>query len=97
MKTHTEIASAVSRHPTVHEAEEVAVWSIGIEAGSDPLLVPRILQKLAVPDIELLGLNFSSGNTVSYARVHVRCRGALVRLVAKKLRQLVMVREARVE
>ncbi|HTH48611.1 MAG TPA: hypothetical protein VMB21_13950 [Candidatus Limnocylindria bacterium] len=80
---------------TVHEPEETSVWSLWIEAGSDPLLIPRILQKLAVPEIELLGLNLSRGEKVSFVRIHVRSRGALVRLAVAKLRKLVMVHEAR--
>jgi hypothetical protein len=95
MNTNCETTNPRPRHPTVHEPEDVTFWSVCIEAGPDPLLVPRVLQKLAVPEIELLGLNFSQGEIVSYLRVHVRCRGALVRLAVAKLRKLVMVREAR--
>lgn len=95
MKTNHEATHSLPRPPTVHEPEEIAVWSIAIEAGPDPLLVPRVLQKLAVPEIELLGLTFSAGKMVSYLRIHVRCRGALARLAVVKLQKLVMVHEVR--
>jgi len=97
MKTPPETTSPFCRPPTVHEPEAVAIWSIGIEAGPDPLLVPRVLQKLAVPDIELLGLNSPAGKWYLMRGCMCACRGALARLAVAKLRKLVMVREARLD
>lgn len=86
-------SSVPIHHPTVHESDLIGSWQINLEADPDDLLVlPRILQKLAVPSIELTGVNYERGATVAHITVRLRCPRAWLQLVRHKLSKLPSVR-----
>jgi len=78
---------------TVHGATAPVHWTIQIDATSEQLLLARILQKLAVPEIELHTVHFVAGRAGSPARVAVGiwAAPAWAELVARRLRKLVHV------
>src|SRR5882672_3672243 len=82
------------RVATVHEPEAATVHTITITAENEPLLLARILQKFAVPDIELLTVKFTAGEPNAEATAEVRFRTAPARalLTAAKLRKLIFAR-----
>jgi len=77
----------------VHLPSSTARWLLTVLAhGHDPLLVARVLQKVAVPEIEL--------EAVGYARERARlaitlvCTAARAELTRQKLERLADVRQA---
>lgn len=90
MTTHSPAPS-----PTVHVPESPAVQTIVLAADPEPLLLPRVLQKFAVPNIELLAVTYDAHWAHLPATIEIRFRTspARARLTAAKLRKLVLVRE----
>lgn len=78
---------------TVHHPAERTDWSIAVVAGQDPALVQRVLQKLAVPEIELLGLTFARGGVNASIQLEIRCTAARAELAVSKLGKLWPVNE----
>lgn len=78
---------------TVHEPAERRVFMISIEARREPMLLARILTKLAVPDIELLKMQYAVApdNELARCELLVRTTPARTDLTVAKLRKLVPV------
>lgn len=78
---------------TVHDAAVSTLWRVAIIGRAEPLLLPRILQKLAVPDIELLEVCYAVESATGRARCElcIHTTAARVELTAAKLRKIVTV------
>jgi len=77
------------------EAETViATWRLEITAAPEPLLLARVLQKLAVPEIELLAVDYAAGTAAGEActTLHIRAAAARARLATVRIEKLVSVR-----
>lgn len=79
--------------PTVHDPDIDRQWSIAVAASNDPLVLPRVLQKLAMPEIGILAVDYQVRETdaVTTTVLQVRATAARARLVANKLRRLAFV------
>lgn len=73
-----------------------ARWQLSVAADPEPLLLPRLLQKLAVPEVALQGVRFDAGGPASPARAELVFAAAAVRatLVTARVRRLMPVRSA---
>ncbi len=82
--------------PTVHETETPVVQTIMLTADNEPLLLTRVLQKFAVPDIQLVAVTYDAHWPYLPATIEIRFRTspARARLTAAKLRKVVVVRTA---
>ena len=78
---------------TVLEPAALAVWHVKVVARAHPLLLPRILQKLAVPDIELWEVRYRAGAPCGLC---IRTTAARVRLTSAKLQTLMGVERVEV-
>lgn len=69
-------------------------WRLEVVAGPEPLLLARLLQKLAVPGIRLSAVRYEAGVAASVARVSLRLQAApgRARLVAARCEKLLSVR-----
>lgn len=72
-------------------------WRLEITAASEPLLLARVLQKLAVPEIELRAVDYEAGAASGEARaiLHFRAVVARARLAAARMEKLLSVRTVR--
>lgn len=73
-----------------------ACWRLEITATPEPLLLARALQKLAVPEIELLAVDYDAGAATGEARASLRFLAAAprARLVTARVRKLWHIRSA---
>ena len=87
-----------TRRSTVHEPAAFIVQTIVIKAENELLLLTRILQKFAVPDVELLAVRFDASQAAMPVLVEVcfRTTPARGRLTAGKLRQLITVQSVEI-
>lgn len=74
---------------TVHEADADSIWLVELEAdATDPLILTRVLQKFALPSIELIGVTYRREAATVHISVRVRCAAAWMRLLRKKIAKL---------
>jgi acetolactate synthase regulatory subunit len=87
-------ATQPSRSPTVHEPADAAVHQLTLHCDHDPLLLQRILQKCAVPEIHVRSVRYTveSPEAETHIDLHLRCTPARAALTAEKLRKLTRVR-----
>lgn len=81
-----------STEPNAHATTpESPLWRLQIDAEPEPLLLSRILQKLAVPEIELRTAHYEAGTQGRGARAELTfCAvSSRARLVAVRLRKIV--------
>ncbi len=69
-------------------------WLLEIIAEPEPLLLARLLQKLAVPELELLGAEYEAGLAGGVARAMLRFHAVepRARLTAARIGKLISVR-----
>ncbi len=82
----------MTSYSTVHDSEARVLMRYTIRASSDGLLLPRILQKFAVPDVTLVTVRFdrAAESRVALTACLPPARG---RLIAERVRKLIAVRE----
>jgi len=69
-------------------------WHVTVSAENEPLLLARVLQKFAVPEIELQAAHYEADGPGGTARVvlDIRASAARARLAASRLHRLLQVR-----
>lgn len=82
---------------TVHEPAAPALWLLRIEGAKNSLLLQRTLQRIAVPEVELLAARYAAGTGHTAIALTVRCTAARAQLSAAKLRKLVGVHAAELQ
>jgi ACT domain-containing protein len=80
---------------TVHVDDRVGDWFITLDAVDDPLALARVLEKLSVPAIEVLAVNYLRINDAATITVQMRGTKAWLQLLTRKLGKLVAVRNVR--
>ena len=77
----------------VHLSHPVARWRLSIQAaGADPLVLARVLQKAAVPEVELDAAHYIRES--ARLELTVTCSEARAELTRQKLERLFDVRHA---
>ncbi len=73
-----------------HEAATARDWTIVVRGATDRLLLPRVLQKLAVPEVEVRALRYRVEDAAGAAGIELTCRTGepRARLVARRLATL---------
>jgi hypothetical protein len=71
------------------------VHLLAVEAVGDPLLLPRVLQKLAVPEITVLTVHCETDETNRTANIEVRFRATPSRahLTSLKMEKIISIRK----
>ncbi len=80
--------------PVVEPA--VPCWRLQIAAAPDPLLLPRVLQKLAVPEIALHTVHYAAATPAGGSRIDLTfaARPERARLATVRLQKLIGLHEA---
>jgi hypothetical protein len=83
-------------HPV---ATEAASWHLHIVAMDEPLLLARVLQKLAVPEIGLRAVHFETGGPGGEARVALTfaAHPARARLAAVRVQKIIGVQALKLD
>lgn len=86
-------------HSGLTAADAVVCWRLVVLATNDPLLLPRVLQKLAVPEIELHAAHYDAGVPGGGASVELifATHAARARLAAVRMQKLIGMRDVTLE
>jgi len=73
----------------------VSRWRLQVEAAPDPRLLPRVLQKLAVPEIKLHAVHYAASTSAGPARIELTfaARPERARLATVRVQKLIGMRE----
>src|SRR6478752_4051531 len=75
--------------------ESATIHVLAMEGDSEPLLLPRVLQKLAVPEITMLTVQCGTDERSRTTRIEVRFRATTSRaeLTSLKMEKIVSIRK----
>lgn len=80
----------------LHLPAPVRRWQLAADvAAADPLVLARMLQKIAVPEIELTSASYS--RAAGRIEVTLTCTAARAELTRQKIERLLAVQRARVQ
>ncbi len=75
------------------DGDETAAWRLVVTGESEPLLLARVLQKLAVPEIAVTQVRLEVNGPASRAELIFRARAPRAHLAAVRLEKILAVRE----
>jgi hypothetical protein len=80
---------------SVHIDDRACDWLITLETIDDPLALARVLEKLAVPAVEIRAVNYIRGAEQGLLTLRVHGSEAWLQLLTRKLAKLVAARNVR--